>query len=76
MAIQRGLYFFKVYFCRNYHFFAIISLPQFQNWTPPRKNAMHPLDYLLKEEQRTVKQDISADMLFSRFSRLTANPRK
>ena len=28
---------------------AIISLPQFHKWTPPRKNAMHPL---LKEEQR------------------------
>ena len=28
---------------------SIISLPQFQKWTPNRKNAMHPL---LKEEQR------------------------
>ena len=28
---------------------SIISLPQFEKWIPPRKNAMHPL---LKEEQR------------------------
>ena len=32
--------------------------------------------YTNTDQLTTVKQDISADMLFSRFSRLTANPRK
>ena len=32
--------------------------------------------HLTVTNPNTVKQDISADMLFSRFSRLTSDPRK